>query len=420
VLQRPRLVLRIYLIGLAQLAALAVTLAIGAKATWLWAPPPPMEMARFIVEELTKQPADAGALALRLSDLKLRTGIDVTLLDGRGSAVAASGPMQTGGPGILTTAWPGGTAQISPPRPPSLAGGALFAIAAVLILVGISAALTAAWLGTPLVALSAAARQLGAGRLDVRVKLVRRDELGDVAEAFNEMAGRVESLVRGQRELLANVSHELRTPLARIRVALDLAAEGSAEDAAKSLGGIAGDLAELERLTNDILTSARLELSTGQPPLRLERLASREVVADAAERFRAAHPARELLVDDRSGGAVVELDRMLLRRAVDNLLDNAAKYSTAAVSLAAAASDGRLTIGIRDSGEGMSPAEVGSLFTPFFRADRSRARLTGGLGLGLLLSRRIVEAHGGTLEIESAPGKGTSARISVPLSQPPR
>src|SRR3981081_3193797 len=104
----------------------------------------------------------------------------------------------------------------------------------------------------------------------------------DVALAFDEMAERIERLVRGQRELLANVSHELRTPLARIRVALDLASEGSGQDAAAQLSGIAGDLAELERLTNDILTSARLEISSALPPLRVERTPAREMVEDAA------------------------------------------------------------------------------------------------------------------------------------------
>ncbi|TMA16076.1 MAG: sensor histidine kinase, partial [Deltaproteobacteria bacterium] len=86
------------------------------------------------------------------------------------------------------------------------------------------------------------------------------------------------------------------------------------------------------------------------------------------------------------------------------------------VALLAAAGDGRLTIEVRDRGAGIAPEDMEQLFTPFFRADRSRARQTGGLGLGLLLARRIVEAHRGTLEIESNPGEGTVARIRVPLA----
>jgi two-component system OmpR family sensor kinase len=410
-----KLVLRIYLIGLAQMAALAATLAI-VRAARPEMPPSYAEERRFLIEEITSRAADPALLAARLRELKARTGIEVALLDRNGSVVAASGPVQTAGPGSVSVPWSGGTAWTSirlPSPPPGVRG---FAIAATLVLVGISALLTAAWLGKPLAALSAAARELGAGNLDARARLHRQDELGDVAGAFNEMAERIEHLVRGQRELLANVSHELRTPLARIRVALDLAAEGSAQDAAAHLQGIAGDLAELERLTGDILTSARLELSTAKPPLRVERIPAHELIADASDRFRTAHPDRELRVEEISADAQVDADRMLLRRVLDNLLENAAKYSSAAITLHATSSDGRLAVEVRDSGAGISPEDMASLFTPFFRADRSRTRWTGGLGLGLLLSRRIVEAHRGTLEIESAVGRGTTVRIRVPLS----
>src|SRR5207302_4012704 len=163
------------------------------------------------------------------------------------------------------------------------------------------------------------------------------------AIAFDEMAERIEHLVRGQRELLANVSHELRTPLARIRVALDLAAEGSAQDAAAQLSGIAGDLAELERLTDDILTSARLELSSAVPPLRVERTLAKDLIEAAVERFHAARPGRSLHTEDATAGTQVDADRMLLRRALDNLLDNAAKYSEGEIALSARAERASLT-----------------------------------------------------------------------------
>jgi signal transduction histidine kinase len=320
------------------------------------------------------------------------------------------------GPRVFTTDWSGGTASIKMPPYPAPPGGPVFAIAAVLVLVGISAIFMAMWLGRPLASLSAAARRLGAGDLSARADLRRGDELGDVAEAFNEMAARIEELVRGQRELLANVSHELRTPLARIRVALDLAAEGSAQDAAASISGIAGDLAELERLTNDILTSARLEVSSAHPPLRIERTAAKDLVEAAAERFRATWPERTLRTEDASAGTQLDVDRMMLRRALDNLLDNAAKYSAGEIVLRAATEPGTLSLEVHDTGAGIAPEDMKRLFTPFFRADRSRARQTGGLGLGLLLARRIVEAHHGTLEIESEPGAGTTAKIRVPTT----
>jgi signal transduction histidine kinase len=412
VIRGRKLVLRIYLIGLAQIAALAVTFALARQATQPQERPR-AELTRFLIDQLTAGRKDRATLEARLRELKDRARMTVELRDRSGAVVASSGTVR--GPRTFTMDWSGGTASIELPPSPAPAGGPVFAIAAVLVLVGISAVSMAAWLGRPLASLSAVARQLGAGDLSARADLRRSDELGDVAEAFNEMAARIEDLVRGQRELLANVSHELRTPLARIRVALDLAAEGSAQDAAASLSGIAGDLAELERLTNDILTSARLELSSAHPPLRVERTPAKDLIEAAVERFRAARPERSLHIDDATAGAQVEVDRMLLRRALDNLLENAAKYSEGEIALGARAAGGSLILEVRDRGAGIAPSDLKHLFTPFFRADRSRARQTGGLGLGLLLARRIVEAHQGTLEIESRAGEGTLARIRVPL-----
>jgi signal transduction histidine kinase len=413
--RRGRLVLRIYAIGLAQVAALVATLAIARE----WGRrmrPPHAEQIRFLIEEIASHADGPAALDVRLRELRQRTGMEVLLQDRSGNAIAGTTAAHRRGP--FTTEWSGGKALVWMPRPlPPEGGGPLFAIAAVLVLVGISAVLTAAWLARPLEVLSKAAQRLGAGKLGTRVKLRRKDELGDVAVAFDEMAERIERLVRGQRELLANVSHELRTPLARIRVALDLASEGSSQDAAAQLSGIAEDLAELERLTNDILTSARLELSSELPPLRVERTAASGMVEEAAGRFRALHPRRALRVQNSCGEVQVEVDRMMLRRALDNLISNAEIHGgEAEIALVASMTDGHLTVEVRDQGAGIPPEDMENLFTPFFRSDRSRARQTGGLGLGLLLARRILEAHRGTLEIESRVGEGTVARVRVPLA----
>ena len=109
-------------------------------------------------------------------------------------------------------------------------------------------------------------------------------------------------------------------------------------------------------------------------------------------------------------------DPAMLRRVIDNLLDNAAKYSEAPapVELAAEGDGASLRVSVRDEGIGVEPQDVPRLFTPFFRTDRSRARGTGGVGLGLALAKRIVEAHGGTIEVESRPGLGTTVRFRVP------
>jgi len=278
-------------------------------------------------------------------------------------------------------------------------------------------------LAIPLQRLAGAARAFGEGRLDTRVGMRRRDEFGQVSAAFDEMAERITLLLRSQKELLANVSHELRTPLARIRVALDLANEGDASLARESLADIAEDLGELERLVQDVLTTARLDLTTSQspggtPPLRRERVEAQVLMDKAAARFRSARPEHRLDVTLDPDLPVLEVDPVLLRRALDNLLDNAGKYSEphSTVRLRARQSGGGLEVEVADEGIGIDAKDMEQLFTPFFRSDRSRARKTGGVGLGLALARRIVVAHGGSLSLESQPGQGTTARVTLPAA----
>jgi signal transduction histidine kinase len=307
--------------------------------------------------------------------------------------------------------------EVPRPHPPAWHNVLLFGLA--LGCTALISLLFARTLVVPLLRLASVARGFGEGALDVRTGVRRKDELGQVAEAFDEMAERITGLLRSQKELLANVSHELRTPLSRIRVALDLANEGSAELARESLRDIAEDLNELEQLVGDVLTTARLDVAPGQggaPPLRLERVEAGALLEKSAARFRSARPEHRLEV--RLDGALpaLEADPVLLRRVFDNLLDNAGKYSepTAPVKLEARPVDAGLEVRVADAGIGIDASDMPHLFTPFFRSDRSRARRTGGVGLGLALARRIVLAHGGTLTLESQPGVGTTVRVLLP------
>ncbi|NPC71919.1 HAMP domain-containing histidine kinase [Corallococcus exiguus] len=309
-----------------------------------------------------------------------------------------------------------------PPPPPPPDGDRQTAIIVGLVLActAITSVVFARTLAGPLEKLASAARAFGAGRLDVRAGLRRKDELGLVSEAFDEMAGRITQLLRSQKELLANVSHELRTPLSRIRVALDLAAEGDAQTARELLPDITEDLSELERLVSDVLTTSRLELVTegasGVPPLRLERVDANALLDKAAARFHTARPKHRLEVQVDGTLPALEADPVLLRRVLDNLLDNAGKYSEPGTTVklhARAAGDG-LQVDIQDQGIGIEAQDLSRVGTPFFRTDRSRARTTGGVGLGLALVRRILDAHHGCLTLESQPGQGTTARVVLP------
>lgn len=275
-----------------------------------------------------------------------------------------------------------------------------------------------AWMiSRPMRRLAATAEALGRGNLKVRSGIRRPDEVGVLATSLDEMADRLEALVKRERQLLADIGHELRTPLARIRVAAEFAREGDLERARKYLGEIGVDIDELDRLIEDVLAASRLELTEG-PPLRKELLDPRGLLASAADRCRSRHPGRILDVDTTTNGARIDADPVLLRRAIDNLLDNAIKYSAApeSVRLEAREDAGKLSVSVSDRGIGIDAADLPRLFTPFFRTDRSRARSSGGVGLGLVLARRIAEAHGGAIAVTSRPGEGTTVGIRLPLA----
>jgi two-component system, OmpR family, sensor kinase len=306
------------------------------------------------------------------------------------------------------------------PRSFPLSRAALF-LGATLLALAVITLPGARLITRPLERVRDAARRLGAGDLSARSGIRRSDEVGELSRAFDDMADRVERLVRSERQLLADVSHELRTPLARMRVALDLAAEGDLARARTYLEEIRADADELERVVDDVLAAARLEVwaGGGEVPLRRQRVAASEVVGRAAERFRQAHPGRVLEERLEEGLPEVEADPALLRRVLDNLLDNAASYSeppAPVVVAVARGAGGSLQVEVRDRGIGVDAADLPRVFTPFFRTDRSRARRTGGVGLGLVLAKRIVEAHRGAIAFESEAGKGTTVRFTIPAA----
>ena len=173
----------------------------------------------------------------------------------------------------------------------------------------------------------------------------------------------------------------------------------------------------------DILATARMDLAahrapTGDPPLHVAAVPIEEIVACCVERLRHRYPQRCVEIEVALGLPQIMGEAVLLRRAIDNLLDNARKYSPpdAVIGVRAAARGGAIVVEVVDSGEGIASEDLKQLFTPFFRADRSRSRATGGVGLGLTLSRRIAEAHGGSLGADSTVGIGTTMTLTLPLA----
>jgi two-component system, OmpR family, sensor kinase len=451
-----RLLPRIYLVSILQLLAIAgLMIVVG----WLsFRPdrtPGHEQRARYVVDTVTAELGSPERLTRELERAGTFMRVQITLYTKDGQVFASnvqpplvySAPERRAAPpptfwlGPLfgpPPHWPvlrmpiehpllqGGYVVYQPPtprEPPS--GPGLWALGITLLATAAASLLLARSLARPITQLRAAAKRFGEGELDARAALSRHDEFGELSQAFDEMAERVMQLIRSRQELLADVSHELRTPLARIRVALDLAADGNGDRELERevLGEISEDCAELERLVADILQSARLDL-TGRPAqvvaqrLHVERFDPTSLVQRAAERFRNDHPTRQLELSCAQDLPELEGDVMLLRRALHNLLDNAEKYSSAPtpILLSVARSAAGIELCVADQGIGIAAEDLPHVGAPFFRTDRSRTRRTGGVGLGLSLSRKIVEAHAGTLLVESAPDRGTRVTLRLPVA----
>jgi two-component system OmpR family sensor kinase len=261
-------------------------------------------------------------------------------------------------------------------------------------------------LSRPMDALASAARELGEGRLDTRVTLGRHatGEMAVLAEAFNDMAARIERQMADQRELLAAVSHELRTPLARLRVLVELMRDAGGPE--RTADQMEREVVELDALVGELLASSRLDFGQVTP----RELDGKDLAARALER--AGLPAETLAVEATEAKLVG--DATLLGRALANLLDNARKHGQGAEALRLLERDGQLAFCVDDRGPGLLPGEETRIFAPFYRKDRGgEAREAGSLGLGLALVQRIAQAHGGVTFAENRPGGG--ARVGFTL-----
>ncbi len=237
------------------------------------------------------------------------------------------------------------------------------------------------------------------------------------------LVGKSKQLALKQTLFLANVSHELRSPLTAIKMYAQTLERGrSPENAPMCIEQILKATEKLDRLIQQILEWKRITTKTDY--ITVQPLDANLPAADAVEHFRATHPEETRLESDFTPEApVMELDRDAMERALYNLLDNAAKYGGEAGRIRLvtrlAAETGKVQehfeYRVSDEGPGIDPQHVDHIFDVFYRADNS---LTGaaGVGLGLAIARSLVAAHGGTLLVESAPGKGSTFIIRLPLA----
>ena len=287
-------------------------------------------------------------------------------------------------------------------------------LAAVLLTVGLSRRIL-----RPVETLTAAARRMEKGDLSQRVEVQSNDEIGELARAFNAMADGLTRLEELRRNMVTDVAHDLRTPLSNIRGYLEALQDGVVEPKREVVDSLYEEAMLLNRLVDDLQELSLAE--AGQ--LRLERrpVAPADVVNKATEAARALAAAKSiaLQVDLPEGLPLVDVDSQRIGQVLGNLLSNALTHTPSGgkVVIAARARQSDVELRVSDTGEGISPEHLPYVFERFYRADKSRSRVTGGAGLGLAIARQLVEAHGGWIKVESEVGRGTQFTFTLPVAE---
>jgi signal transduction histidine kinase len=295
-----------------------------------------------------------------------------------------------------------------------------------LLLAGIAAAaialVVARWLARgmtqPLRDMAGAARRMQTGDYGQRVQTSSRDEVGQLAVAFNKMSGELESMERLRRDLVANVSHELKTPTSALRAHLENLLDGVERADAHTLQTMLAQTERLTRLVDQLLELSRLE--SGDVPMVREQLALRPLVERVLTEIEVVSSRRDVEVSDRVPADLpaVYADAERVHQVLFNLLDNAVRFTPSGgrITITASRRNGAVDVAVADTGPGIAAEHLPRLFERFYRVDRARSRDEGGTGIGLAIARSVVEAHGGRIWAESEPGKGSTFTFELPVA----
>jgi len=261
-------------------------------------------------------------------------------------------------------------------------------------------------------------REIQAGRLEDRLDIDGgSDELDRLVATLNEMLDRIAVSVRSARRFAADASHELQTPMAAMRTALDMCLRG--ERPASEYRTMAADLmADIDRLSTIVRDLRLLAVAdAGHLIATPEPVDLAGITAECCEIAKAISEEKRIQIETSlQDRPIVSGSALHLRRAILNLAENAIRYSPAAscVCIALGSHDGEAYVTVADRGCGIAPHDLPHIFEPFYRADPARARETGGTGLGLAIADQVVRAHGGRIEVVSAPGEGSTFTLWLP------
>ena len=272
----------------------------------------------------------------------------------------------------------------------------------------------------PLERVVSTAESISAGDLSRRVGLPPgRNELRRLGAAFDHMVDRIEATLRAQRQFIADSSHELRTPLTALGGMVEMLLlgvdAGDPQTTQRVLSALEREIGRLSRLVQDLLTLSQLD---AHPKIARQPIALSELVEDIYEQGHGLARGQQL-IRDIEPGITVRGDPDRLRQVILNLVDNALKYTPAegTVTVSLRRHDGQAELRVEDTGEGIAVDALPHIFDRFYRADKARARRSGGAGLGLAIAQAIVDAHGGELQAASGGiGRGSCFTLRLPLA----
>ena len=277
--------------------------------------------------------------------------------------------------------------------------------------------------------LSVAAERMSAGDLRVRVQIESRDEVGDLARAFNGMVAKLESgiarereLDRARRELISSVSHDLRTPLSSVRAMIESMYDGVVSDPETVRRYLATSMSEIDRLSRLVDDLFELsQITSGALELHLETAFLQDLISDTLEGMSAQAVSHRLSLEGTVDAELspVTMDTQRVQRAIYNLVQNAIRHTPPDGSIHIRAQDAgeEVRVEVEDTGEGIPEGDLGRVFERSYRVDASRSRESGGAGLGLSIAKGIVEAHGGRIWVESRVNRGSTFRFTLPKAQ---
>jgi len=271
---------------------------------------------------------------------------------------------------------------------------------------------------SPVRDLTNAAVRLGQGDLTQRVDVKGKDEISQLSMTFNSMAEALENSEHQRRNLISDVAHELRTPLSNMQGYVEAVRDGLLEPTTSTMKTLHEQTLQLTGLVEDLRILAQAD--SGNLALNSDYVDLDEILKELADSF---GPRMESKAVNFSLVVEGELpmiygDRLRINQILSNLLDNAANYTSEGekISVSAAVSGSWVKIQVSDTGEGISEEGISRIFDRFYREDRSRNRSTGGSGLGLAITKQLVEAHNGTIKVESGLGLGSSFEVKFPVT----